>query len=116
MAAAAIHEQELHDARERERAIVDLIRRYEALRSTPGLARSVAHDFLAEALKRHERPVTCGERCWRWSRMLDDITSEPIHRVWRVPEDQNAPTLHRVGWDATQGPVPDLVEIQQPTE
>lgn len=109
--AAQVREQEERDARSRAREIVTLAARYEAIRGESGPARTAAYNALAQALARIAPDrVLCGERWWRWSKALGELTSEPAGvRAWRDPEDSHgAARSYRDGYT---GPRPDLEEI-----
>lgn len=74
----------------REARILALIRRYQAVRFTPGGDRDLAYDVLALALQQHRFPVSDGVREWSWDRGLGDLKSQLLHREWRRPQDPHA--------------------------
>lgn len=76
--------------RDREREILALIGRYEAIRDVRCRDRDLAYNALGLALSRHGRPVSDGVREWSWSRGLGEITTRKIHRKWKPPEDPHA--------------------------
>lgn len=96
------------DAAERE--IVLLIRRYEAVRGTPGGDRDAAYNALALRLYQHARPVSDGERQWSWSEAMGEITHRLLRREWRAPGDRHADP-RRVARPARRGPGMDLLEV-----
>lgn len=75
---------------EREREILTLIRRYEAVRHVRGPDRTAAYNALGLALSRHGRPVSDGVREWSWARGMGELTSRLIRRVWKPPSDPHA--------------------------
>jgi hypothetical protein len=99
------------DRRERERTIRDLIRRYVAVRFEPGLSRDVAYESLSLALRKHGFPVTDDGRQWHWRETLQDVTSWPIVRAWRDPEDRQADPRRVVRANA-EYPITDVVEVE----
>lgn len=96
--------------REQAVGVLELIRRYEAVRGTPGRDREAAYNVLALALKRHHMPVSDGERQWAWDSGLGEITTRLIRRSWRPPEDRHANPVRLARGDG-EFPITELVEM-----
>ena len=64
-----------------------MIRRYEAVRFSPGPDRDAAYNALAIRLKQHARPVSDDVREWSWDSGLGEIPDRLIARTWRPPDD-----------------------------
>lgn len=86
------------------------IRRYEALRDTPGREREAAYNAMALALRRHGRRVDDGERCWAWDEAIGEVVSNLIRREWRASSDPHADPRRVLG-DELRRAVTDVVEV-----